>query len=158
MPEQRQFSPDRMLWSFALVGAVPGLDFNSIDLRPGLVRGPQVAGGQSDPDWTMAHDDGGNAEYTFNPAHNAGQLSFTYLYGAITNSLLSALVLADRQTKLCVGTIQGKDLNGQTLIVGRGARLQGMPDIGFGLTANQRTWTFLIADLNYFAGALEVIG
>jgi hypothetical protein len=155
-PEVRQYVSERFTWTFALLAAVPGLDFNSINLRPGLLQTPSVAGGFVEPDWTLTVDDQGNAEYTFNKAEN-GTLAFTYQYGSRTNTLLAALREADRITKLGFGTIEGKDINGTTRVYGRGARLQGAPEISQGRQAGPRTWTFLIPQLVFFAGGTEII-
>jgi hypothetical protein len=155
-PETRQYISSRFTWTFALLEAIPGLDFNAIDLRPGLVKAPHASGGLADPDWALTTDDQGNAEYTFNEALN-GQLAFTYQYGSITNTKLATLRQIDRITKLGIGTLEGKDANGSTVVVGRGARLQGPPTIELGQSAGPRVWTFLIAQLVIFAGGTEVI-
>lgn len=160
--ELRDYVPNQLLATFSLVQAIPGFDVNDINLREGLVKAPHIAGGRRVDTWALEKDGNDNGLYTKiggKGVDSSGSLAFTYMQGAVTNRYLSTILNADEATSLAIGTIQIKDLNGDSLVIGRGCRIQGFPGTEWAQGGGtNRIWNFLCNQLEVFIGAATLVG
>ncbi len=145
----RTFNSEKLIAVFVCPAA-------TIDMRPGLVKGPNIDTTRDEPTWTREMDANGNAVRVRN-FNEGGTAAFTYMADSPTNGILSAVHAADKLTEGSgVGVITIKDLNGSTLAVFAGAFLEDKPPPTFGTAQSQRVWTFQVTQVKDFVGGANL--
>lgn len=126
----RQYSSDRIVASWA-----------GIPLAEGFAEGSFVSIRRNRPTWTQRQNGLGGTARFFHP-DRSGEVDFLINTESRTHSLLLALAITDRFTRLIQGPMVMTDLNTGEVFVFTNAYITTEPDEQRATTSVEVTWTF----------------
>ncbi len=85
--------------------------------------------------------------------NRSGTVTLTLTMASPSNEALSAIKQRDEDFRTGVGTLQIKDLNGNTLLTAEKAWLQKWPSVAYGAEVEGREWMIDCAELQFYVGS-----
>ena len=121
--------------------------WNGVTLNEGIAAGTFILATRTSRDWTMSVGSDGEATRV-RSNDETGTITVTLRSGSSTNALLTAILEGDKLSGTALAGLTIKDTQGNSVLIGVNAFIEGVPDFERGDAESNVEWTFLCERLN----------